>query len=77
MDPALLAGICQSAGLEVKQAKYFGYFSLWLENEKQKPAGVRLFKKSVWLAGKLFTKVFAFNFKQLSPYIILEAVKPK
>lgn len=75
MDPDLLAGICRKAGLEVVQAKYFGHFSLWLENEKQKPAGVRLFKKAVWLTGKVFTKIFPFNSKQLSPYIILEARK--
>lgn len=77
MDPELLAAISQKAGLEVVQSKYFGYFSLWLENEKNKPAGVRLLKKSLWLAGKVFTKVFAFNSKQLSPYIILEARKIK
>lgn len=77
MDPELLAAISQKAGLEVVQSKYFGHFSLWLENEKNKPAGVRLLKKSLWFAGKVFTKVFAFNSKQLSPYIILEARKPK
>jgi SAM-dependent methyltransferase len=75
MDPELLKRICESAGLQVLQSRYFGHFSLWLENEKQKPAGVRLLKKSMWLAGKLFTKVFRFNSKQLSPYIILEAKK--
>jgi len=75
MDPDLLANICKQAGLEVVQSKYFGHFSLWLENEKHKPAGVRLLKKTVWLAGKLFTKVFPFNSRQLSPYIILEARK--
>jgi len=76
MDPELLAAITRKAGLEVVQSKYFGYFSLWLENEKNKPAGVRLLKKSVWLLGKVFTKIVAFNSKQLSPYIILEARKP-
>ena len=76
MDPVLLAKICKDAGLEVVQSKYFGRFSLWLENEKQKSFGVRLLKKSMWLAGKLFTKVFAFDSKQLSPYIILEAKRP-
>lgn len=76
MDPGLLANIAEKAGLEVLQSKYFGHFSLWLENEKQKPAAVRLFKKSVWLLGKVFTKVFPFNSRQLSPYIILEARKP-
>ena len=75
MDPELLAEICRKAGLEVKQAKYFGHFSLWLENEKQKPASVRLFKKAVWVAGKVLTKVFPFNSRALSPYIILEARK--
>jgi len=75
MDPALLSKICKDAGLEVVQSKYFGRFSLWLENEKQKSVGVRLLKKSMWLTGKLFTKVFAFDSKQLSPYIILEAKK--
>lgn len=75
MDPALLSKICKDAGLEVLQSRYFGRFSLWLENEKQKSVGVRLLKKSMWLAGKLFTKVFAFDSKQLSPYIILEAKK--
>jgi len=75
MDPELLAGICRDAGMEVVQAKYFGHFSLWLENENQKPAALRLFKKTVWLAGKVFTKIFPFNSRQLSPYIILEARK--
>ena len=76
MDPELLSAICRQARMEIVQSRYFGYFSLWLENEKQKPAGVRILKKSLWLAGKVFTKIFAFNSKQLSPYIILEAKKP-
>jgi SAM-dependent methyltransferase len=75
MDPQLLANICREAGLQVIQSRYFGYFSLWLENERQKPAGVRLLKKTLWLAGKVFSKIFPFNSKQLSPYIILEARK--
>ena len=75
MDPLLLAEICENAGLEVIQSRYFGNFSLWLENEKEKPKAVQLFKKTTWLAGKLLTKVIPFNSKQLSPYIILEARK--
>lgn len=75
MDPVLLAQICKAAGLEVVQARYFGGFSLWLENEKQKSLGVRLLKKSMWVAGKIFSKIFRFDSKQLSPYIILEAKK--
>lgn len=75
MDPKLLAQICKDAGLEVIQSRYFGHFSLWLENEQQKSAMVRLFKKVMWLSGKVFTKVFPFDSKQLSPYILLEARK--
>jgi len=76
MDPAFLRNICEQAGLTVRQSRYFGNFSLWLEDEKQKPASVRMFKKAVWLVGKVLTKVIPFNSKQLSPYIILEARKP-
>ncbi|ATP58086.1 methyltransferase type 12 [Pedobacter ginsengisoli] len=76
MDPKLLESICKQAGLNIVQSRYYGHFSLWLENEQQKSAGVRLLKKSMWLAGKVFTKIFPFNSKQLSPYIILEARKP-
>jgi len=76
MDPELLAGICRSAGLEVVQSRYFGRFSLWLENEQKRPLPLRIFKKSLWLAGKLFTRVIPFDSKSLSPYIILEARKP-
>jgi len=76
MDPKLLAKISQQAGLEVVQSKYYGNFSLWLENESQKPLGVRILKKTLWLAGKVLTKIIPFNSRQLSPYIILEARKP-
>lgn len=75
MDPILLARICEDAGLEVLQSRYFGGFSIWLENEKQRSLGLKLFKKTIWLGGKVFSKVFAFESRQLSPYIILEAKK--
>lgn len=75
MDPALLASICKAAGLQVVQSRYFGKFSIWLENENQRTTGVRMLKKTMWWAGKLFTKVVPFDSKQLSPYIILEARK--
>ncbi len=76
MDPKLLKEICKRAGLEVVQSRYFGRFSLWFENESQKPIAVRLLKKTTWLAGKLFTRLFPFDSRALSPYIILEARKP-
>jgi SAM-dependent methyltransferase len=75
MDPVLLANICKRAGLEVVQARYFGRFSVWLENESQKSFATRLLKKTIWIGGKVLTKVIPFDSKQLSPYIILEATK--
>jgi SAM-dependent methyltransferase len=75
MDPAMLKSICEQAGLKEVNSGYFGRFSVWLENEDQRSAGVRLFKKAVWLAGKVFTKIIPFESKNLSPYIILVAKK--
>ncbi|SDM19438.1 Methyltransferase domain-containing protein [Pedobacter antarcticus] len=75
MDPELLAGICKQEGLTVKEARYFGHFSLWLKQEKEKPVAVRLFKKATWIAGKVLTKIIPFNSKALSPYILIEAKK--
>ncbi len=75
MDPALLKSIVEKAGLKVNQARYFGRFSIWLENEKEKSVAVRLFKKATWFVGKVFTKVVPFESKQLSPYIVIEAKK--
>ncbi|MGY4383136.1 SAM-dependent methyltransferase [Pedobacter sp. UYP24] len=75
MDPDLLAVICKKAGLDIIQSRYFGRFSVWLENEKQKPAATRVLKKSIWIAGKVLTKLIPFDSKQLSPYIIVEARK--
>jgi SAM-dependent methyltransferase len=76
MEPQLLADICRQEGLQVLKAGYYGHFSIWLEDEKNKPLPVRLFKKAVWVAGKMFTKLLPINSRQLSPYIILEARKP-
>jgi len=73
MDPQLLKQIVENAGLKVLSANYFGKFSIWLENEKEKSTGVRIFKKATWLVGKVFTKIFPFDSKQLSPYIVIEA----
>ncbi|GGH09541.1 MULTISPECIES: class I SAM-dependent methyltransferase [Pedobacter] len=75
MDPALLKSICEQAGLKEVKSGYFGRFSIWLENEDQKPAIVRLFKKAVWLTGKIVTRIIPFESKNLSPYIILVGKK--
>ncbi|KQN34654.1 methyltransferase type 12 [Pedobacter sp. Leaf41] len=76
MNPDLLKSICEKAGMNEVKSGYFGRFSVWLENESQKSAGVKLFKKAVWLTGKVFTKIIPFESQALSPYIILQAKKP-
>ncbi len=75
MDPALLAEICEKAGLKEVKSAYFGQFSIWLENEKERSLILRLFKKIIWLTGKILTKIIPFESKGLSPYIILTAKK--
>ena len=73
MDPALLSTICTELGLKVRQAGYWGRYSVWLENKSQKSMLTKAFIKSIWYAGKIFTKVIPIESKLLSPYIIIEA----
>lgn len=73
MDPALLSEIVKDLGLEVKQAGYWGKYSVWLENKSQKSWFTKAFIKTIWFAGKLLTKAVPIESKALSPYIIIEA----
>lgn len=75
MNLGLLKSICEKAGLKDVEAGYFGKFSVWLENEKEKPVSVRLLKKLVWISGKVFTRIIPTERKSLSPYIVLTARK--
>jgi SAM-dependent methyltransferase len=75
MDPALLTEVARDLGLKDIKAAYYGKFSLWLENKEQKPGLTKAFIKVLWYAGKAFTKIFPFESKALSPYIILQAKK--
>lgn len=73
MNPVLLSKICTELGLIVKQAGYWGKYSVWLENKSQKSMLTKAFIKTIWLAGKIFTKAIPFESRLLSPYIIIEA----
>lgn len=75
MNPALLASICEKAGLTEVKCGYYGKFSVWLENEKEKSAGVKLLKHAIWTVGKVITKLVPVESKSLSPYIVLTAKK--
>ena len=71
MDPKRLRTIAGSLGLTEIEATYFGHFSVWLENKAQQPAPVRWFLGTVWLAGKLISKVIPVESRWFSPYIVL------
>ncbi|MFM6976628.1 MAG: class I SAM-dependent methyltransferase [Sphingobacteriaceae bacterium] len=75
MNLTLLKGIAQDLGLKNIKTSYFGGYSIWLENRKKKSAAVRAFIQAIWFVGKVWNKIFPFESKALSPYIILEAQK--
>lgn len=75
MNPSLLASYCKELGLKDVTSYYHGKFSMWLENKATQSAFAKAFVKSLWFAGKVFTKVIPFESKMLSPYIVLKATK--
>ncbi len=75
MNPKLLQQVCTGLGLVEVEAFYHGRFSVWLENNAQQSSFVKGIVKTIWLAGKLFTKIVPVESKTLSPYIVLKARK--
>lgn len=77
MDPGYLRAVCENIGLENVEARYSGYFMLWLENVEAQPFWVRAFMKLTWFPIKVFFKIFPFNTRVFSPYIVVTATMPK
>jgi SAM-dependent methyltransferase len=75
MDLQLLSDAARELGLKNVKVTYFGGFSVWLENRKEKSAMTKAFIKALWYAGKIPTKILGFESKALSPYIILTATR--
>lgn len=75
MDLGLLSEIAKDLGLKDIKVYYYGGYSVWLENKDAKSVWVKSFVKGIWYVGKVFIKIFKFESKALSPYIILEAKK--
>ncbi len=75
MDPALLAGIFKELGLKQVESYYYGKFSMWLENKGTQSALAKAFVKGLWFTGKVVTKIFPFESKALSPYIVVKGIK--
>jgi len=76
MNPQLLADYCRALGLKEVEAYYHGKFSVWLENKSEQSVFAKLLVKSIWLTGKVATRIIPIESKVLSPYIVLKAVKP-
>ena len=72
-----LRNICQELQLSDVEVHYYGRFSVWLEDESSKSTLAKLLTKTIWIAGKLFTRVVPKETQSLSPYIVLTAKKPK
>jgi trans-aconitate methyltransferase len=75
MNPQLLAGYCKELGLKNVEAYYYGKFSIWLENRDQQSSFTKVFLKTLWLAGKIATKIIPVESKSFSPYIVVKAIK--
>lgn len=73
MDIDLLKRTASELGLHHINVRYYGGYSIWLENKEKKSTLTRLFIKSLWYAGKIPTKLLGFESRLLSPYIVLKA----
>jgi trans-aconitate methyltransferase len=75
MDLQLLTDCCKQLGLKEIESYYHGRFTVWLENKSEQSKLAKAIVKTIWLAGKVATKIIPVESKSLSPYIVLKAVK--
>ena len=75
MDLLLIKTSLESLGLDVLENNYVGKFTVWLENEKNKPWGSKLIKSLIWTTGKIITRPFKLNSRVFSPYLSIVARK--
>ncbi len=73
MDIKFLKDLSEEMNLKVINCSYYGKFTVWLENEKNKTPFANLIKTLIWVLGKLFLNNNKIKSKWFSPYIILEA----
>lgn len=76
MDPKLLKRYFNELGLAEVESYYHGRFTVWLENKSQVSLLAKAVLKTVWWAGKIFTRIVPVESKALSPYIVVKGVKP-
>jgi SAM-dependent methyltransferase len=73
MDLGLLKTACNDLGLKDIEVYYHGKFSVWLENKSEQTGIAKTLVKTIWWAGKIFTKIVPVNSRALSPYIVVKA----
>ncbi len=66
---------CQNLQLKNIKVFYNGVFMVWLENEEKQPFSVKILKKTVWVLGKIVSRILRRNSRILSPYIVILANK--
>lgn len=72
MDITYLREEAKKAGMKNISCYYQGKFSIWVEPDVKLNLFNKFFYKAIWFSGKILTKIFPFESKWFSPYIILE-----
>ena len=75
MDLQLLTDSCKQLGLKEIEAYYHGRFTVWLENKSEQSGIAKAIVKTIWVAGKVFSKLVPMESKAMSPYIVVKAVR--
>lgn len=75
MDPNMLKRVCEELGLKQVNAHWYARFGLWLEREENQPSWVKIFKKTLWIFGKIIFKILPIESRWFSPYIVVTATK--
>ncbi len=72
MDLDLLKSIADKLKIENASTYYVGRFSIWLENYKTQNIFVKFFFKTLFVFGKVYTRIIPRESKALSPLIVLK-----
>lgn len=75
MNIQYLSDISKELGLKNISVQYNGIFGVWLENKEKKTLLTRTLVKTIWLLGKIISKVIPIESKLFSPYIVLTGHK--
>jgi SAM-dependent methyltransferase len=75
MDCKYLRKTCDELPLKDIEVQYYGYFSIWLEENAKHKAVARILRAILFYPLKAFFKTLRWNTKYFAPYIVLTATK--